>query len=243
VTESPFQDLLPLGAARAPEAATQEDPPATAAADGATAPNGRGAGPLAHDPALAARMLDEAGWRVDPGTGVRTRAGRQFRFTLLIYSSGENHAQFAQVAQDDLRRLGIRMSIERLDWPTLWSRLKSGSFQAALSGMIPAPDPDSIYGLLHSSQIQGGQNYAAYRDAETDDWLDAGRRTVDVAARESLYRRIEKRLADQQPYTFLFSPAVPAVLNARFEGLEPSPLGLLGSSPGAAALRLRREQR
>lgn len=232
VTESPFQDLLPL-----------DGPPATAAVGAPEARDGHVALPPDHDPSLAARLLDEAGWRIDPRTGIRTRAGRQFKFTLLIYSSGENHAPFAQVAQDDLRRLGIRMSIERLDWQTLWSRLKSGSFQAALSGMIPAPDPDSIYGLLHSSQIQGGQNYAAYRDAETDDWLDEGRRTVDVAARERLYRRVEERLRDQQPYTFLFSPAVPAVLNARFEGLEPSPLGLLGSSPGAAALRLRREQR
>jgi len=241
VTASPFQDLLPLDAAHEPSAESK-DPAGTAAAD-QPEHQGRGARPLAHDPALAGRLLDEAGWRIDPRSGLRTRAGRQFRFTLLIYSSGENHVQFAQVAQDDLRRLGIRMSIERLDWQTLWSRLKSGSFQAALSGMIPAPDPDSIYGLLHSSQIQGGQNYASYRDAETDAWLDAGRRTVDAVVREGLYRRVEERLVDQQPYTFLFNPAVPAVLNARFEGIEPSPLGLLGSSPGAAGLRLRREPR
>lgn len=218
VTGSPFQDLLPI------DAVAGDDP---------------GTGPMAYDPAAAARLLDAAGWRIDPGTGLRTRAGRPFRFTLLVFSGGEDHVQFSQVAQEALRRLGIDMSIERLDWQTLWARLKSGAFQAALSGTIPAPDPDSFYAMLHSSQIAGGQNYAAYRDAEVDSWLDAGRRTIDAAAREALYRRVEARLADRQPYSFLFAPAAAAVLNARFEGVEPSPLGVLGYSPGAAALRLR----
>jgi len=229
VTASPFQDLLPIAAA----------PVVPGAAGAALAAGSQSPRPMAYDPAAAARLLDAAGWRLDPKTGFRARAGRRFSFTLLIFSGGEDHVQFSQVAQEELRRLGIQMSIERLDWQTLWARLKSGAFQAALSGIIPAPDPDSIYAMLHSSQIEGGQNYAAYRDAETDAWLEAGRRTVDAAAREALYRRVEARLMEQQPCSFLFDPAVAAVLSARFEGVEPSPLGILGYFPGAAALRLR----
>ncbi len=186
------------------------------------------------DPERAARLLDDAGWRIDPSTGLRAREGVPFRFRLLIYGSGQDHVQFSQVAQESLRRLGIEMTIQRLDWPTLWSRLKSGDFEAALSGTVFTPDPDSLFGMLHSSQIEGGQNYAAYRDRDVDGWLEEGRRTLDSDGRESIYRRIERRVNERQPYTFLFYPTVVAAVSRRVGGVTPSPLGILNQFPGSA---------
>jgi peptide/nickel transport system substrate-binding protein len=209
VTTSPFDGLLP----------------------------GPGPAPLPTDPAAAARLLDAAGWRAPAAGGVRTRAGVPFRFTLLVFSGGEDHVQFAQVAQEDLRRIGVDMRIERLDWQTLWSRLKSGAFQAALSGFMPGPDPDSLYGMLHSSQVDGGQNYAAWRDPEVDAWLDAARRTLDETARAALYRRVETRVLERQPFSVLFAPAVIAAMSTRFTGAVTSPQGIFGHVPGALALR------
>ena len=188
------------------------------------------------DPAAAGRLLDEAGWRADPKTGQRARGRVPFRFTLLVYSGGEDHVQFAQVAQQNLKTLGVEMRIERLDWQTLWSRLKTGQFEAAMSGFMPGADPDSLYGLLHSSQIDGGQNYAALKDPDVDAWLDAARRTLDETARTTLYRRVEERVIDRQPYSFLFAPVVLAAMSRNFDGARPSPQGILGHVPGALAL-------
>jgi peptide/nickel transport system substrate-binding protein len=188
------------------------------------------------DPAAAGRLLDEAGWRPDSKTRLRTRGHLPFRFTLLVYSGGEDHVQFAQVAQENLQALGIEMRIERLDWQTLWSRLKTGQFEAALSGFMPGADPDSLYGMFHSSQIQGGQNYAAWKDAEVDAWLDAARRTLNEAERTALYRRVEERVLERQPYSYLFAPVVLAAMSRRFDGALASPQGILGHLPGALAL-------
>jgi len=189
------------------------------------------------DPDEAARLLNAAGWKVERRGGLRTRGGRPFRFTLLVFAGSEDHVQFAQVAQDALARLGVEMRVERLDWPALYARLKSGAFEAALSGFNPTPDPDSLYGMLHSSQV-GGQNYAAYRDPEVDRWLDAGRRTPDSPARLALYRRVEERTATTQPYACLFAPTVIGAINARFERAQTSPQGILGHVPGALSIRL-----
>lgn len=192
------------------------------------------------DPAGAAALLDRAGWRVDPRTGLRTRRGVPFRFTLLIFSGGQDHVQFSQVAQESLQRLGIEMSIQRLDWPTLWARLQKGEFQAALSGIVSSVDPDGIaYGMLHSSQIKGGQNYAGFTDPQTDAWIEEGRREVDPARRELTYRRIEQRLADLQPYTCLFSPLTRAAMVRRLGGVRPGPRGLIATYPGVSRLRVR----
>ena len=237
---SPFTPLLPKPSA--PQGAPPPgagDVPA-AKVDDVPAAQGGGA---TFDPGRAARLLDDAGWRLDAKTGLRSRAGRPFRFTLLVFAGGEDHVAFAQVAQDALRQIGVEMRVERLDWPALWSRLKSGQFEAALSGFNPTPDPDSLYGFLHSSQIGGGQNYAAYRDQDVDRWLEEGRRALDPAERAAIYRRIEERIATAQPYTTLFSPAVIGALNARFEGADASPLGILGHVPGALALHPATDRR
>ena len=161
-----------------------------------------------------------------------------FRFTLLIYAGGEDHVQFSQVAQESLRRLGIEMSIQRLDWPGLWARLQKGTFEAALSGAVPGLDPDDqLYPMLHSSQVSGGRNYAGFRDPQIDAWLEEGRRTVDTAARTACYRRIERRLDDLQPYTYLFAPMIRAALSRRITDIRPSPRGIMVQYPGVARLR------
>ncbi len=192
--------------------------------------------PIPHDPDQAAALLDGAGWRLEPASGVRRRAGVPLRFTLLIFGGNEDQVQFSQVAQENLRRLGVEMSIARLDWPAVWARLQKGDFQAALTGMTLTPDPDGVYGLLHSSQVVGGQNYAAFRDRLIDGWLEEGRTILDPRGRLAAYHEIDRRLREQQPYTFLFFPEVRAALSRRFENAEPSPLGLLDPYPGASRL-------
>lgn len=199
---------------------------------------GPGAAPPRYDPGAAAALLDGAGWRVDPSTGLRARDGIPFRFTLLIFSGGEDHVRFSQVAQESLRRIGVEMSIERLDWPTLWSRLKQGRFQAVLSGFLSGVDPDGLYALLHSSQIGGGQNYAAFRDPQVDRWLEGARTTLDAGERRRLYDEIDRRVMHLQPYSLLFSPAIQAALARRVHNVRPSPRGILDWHPGAAAFYL-----
>jgi peptide/nickel transport system substrate-binding protein len=220
VIPSPFLHLLP-------PAGPESDPPGA----------GAGARDAGADRAAAAALLDQAGWRTDPQGGPRRRNGTPFRFTIEVFSGGEDHIQFAQVAQRSLQALGVEMRIERLDWPTLWQRLKDGRFEAAFSGFLPNPDPDAMYGMLHSSQIGSGQNYAAFRDGDVDAWLQEGRRTLDPVRRVAIYRKIEARLALTEPYSFLFAPSVLAALSRRFDGIEPSPQGILGHVPGAFGFR------
>ncbi|HET6278445.1 MAG TPA: ABC transporter substrate-binding protein [Candidatus Polarisedimenticolia bacterium] len=193
---------------------------------------------IPYDRAAAAALLDGAGWRLDPESGLRTSNGVPFRFELLVYAGGRDHLQFSQVAQENLREIGIDMTIQRLDWQALLTRLRSGDFQAALSGVEPGLDPDSVYGMLHSSQIDGGQNYAALRDDLVDRLLEEGRRTLDPAAREALYRRLAERVRELEPYSFLFYPAVEGALARHVAGVQASPQGILGWYPGAGAFRI-----
>lgn len=187
--------------------------------------------PMAFDPAAAAALLESAGWKLDRPGGLRHRDGKPFRFTLLIYGPAEDQVLFSQVAQESLRGIGVEMAIQRLDWGTLRGRLQSGRFEAALSGLVLRPDPDYAHALLHSSQRQGGQNYAGFKDEEMDRLLEAGRATLDQRRRTGIYHQIDRRFHELQPYAILFIPVQQVALSRRVLDFEISPRGVLDCLP------------
>jgi len=59
-----------------------------------------------------------------------------------------------------------------------------------------------------------------------DRLLIAGRRTLDPAKRQAIYRRIHALIAEDQPYTFLYVPFSLPALHKRFKGLTVTRLGI-----------------
>jgi peptide/nickel transport system substrate-binding protein len=75
-----------------------------------------------------------------------------------------------------------------------------------------AYDPD-VSDLFHSNQISTatheGANYIGFKNPRVDALLDQGLAIYDQAARIEIYRELQRILAEEQPYMFLF--AIPAV--------------------------------
>ncbi len=59
-----------------------------------------------------------------------------------------------------------------------------------------------------------------------DRLLEEGRRTFDRDKRAKIYHRIHELLYEDQPYLFLFVPDALPVVNSRFKGIEPAPIGI-----------------
>jgi peptide/nickel transport system substrate-binding protein len=180
--------------------------------------------PLPYDPERAAALLDAAGWGRDPGGGPRRRAGKRFRFELLIFQGNPVQEQIAALLQESLSRLGVEMEIRALDFPALLDRLQRHDFEAAFSGWSLTPDPDPTP-FFHSDPALGPSNYVAYSDAEIDRLLVDGRHAFDPAKRRAIYRRVQEILGRDQPYTFLFFPIQRLALDSRFRGARATAAG------------------
>lgn len=88
--------------------------------------------PIPHDPPRGRVLLDAAGWRDEDGDGLRERDRRTLGFTLLV--RGKAGAEdTAVLVQEHLRRVGARVEIQTLESEVLWERMRSGSFDAALT--------------------------------------------------------------------------------------------------------------
>jgi peptide/nickel transport system substrate-binding protein len=176
--------------------------------------------PLPYDPQKARQLLAEAGWKDTNGDGILDRDGKPFRFTLITNSGNETRRDVGVLVQRQLRELGIDVTLELYEWSVFLSNfINVKHFDACLLGWGLSVDPDA-YEIWHSSQIEKGFNFISYRNPEIDRLWEEGRREYDIEKRKRIYWRIHELMAEDQPYTFLYSPLSISTLQRKFSLAE-----------------------
>lgn len=180
------------------------------------------------DPALARRLLAQAGWtRKTPDGPLADASGRTFAFTILTNQGNSQRIKAAIIIQSRLKDLGIKVEIRTVEWAAfIKDFVDKGRFDALILGWTITQDPD-IFDVWHSSKAQpGGLNFVGYKNPELDDLLERGRRLLDPRLRKPVYDRIQEILHRDQPYCFLYVPMSLPVVHARVQGIEPAPAGI-----------------
>jgi peptide/nickel transport system substrate-binding protein len=193
--------------------------------------------PPTYDPALAARLLDEAGWRAGPD-GFRARRGKRASSELLYPSGQPVYDALAEILRTSYQKVGVELVLRPLDWAAYSERSDAGEFDAQLTARVflpPNPDP---YPHFHSSQMPPrGQNSGFYRNPEADRAMEAARREADPARRLLLYREVHRLLAADPPADFLWGADQYWGVSRKVEGVATSPLGLFHFLPGPLGWR------
>jgi len=197
-----------------------------------------------YDPRKAATLLDAAGWQVDPEDGWRYRnvvgpdgtpTRVKFAFTLGFAQESKTSPQLAAVFQQDLRRLGVDMKLQALEYLTLRGRVFTREFQAVIWAWTAEPEPDDAWNLLHSAARSGGQNFVGYANPDVDALFEQGRRSFDPQVRRGIYQALAARVYEDAPYTFLINAPSLWAFHKRIRGVHFSPMGPAGFYPGARA--------
>ncbi len=177
--------------------------------------------PLPFDPAAAAALLDEAGFRDADGDGVRERDGERLSVSFLAAAQSTKMAKVLPLYLDALKA-GVDAKIETVDVSAYMSRVRAHDFDAmALSWSAPDVAQD-LYPTLHASQAERGQNYLGFVDPEVDALLERIRVEFDEGARHALERALHRRVYETQAYLFMGRrPSLDAV-KRRVHGLVPS---------------------
>ncbi len=189
-----------------------------------------------HDPAAAARLLDEAG--LARGTdGFRRRKGRRVSLEIL-YPGAPMYANIAQILQESYGKVGIELVLRQVDWASYSERFTAGEFDLSPMNIEFLPPNLDPYPFYHSSQAPPrGQNSGFYRNAAADAAMEAARRELDVSRRLELYREIHRILAADPPADFFFSADQYWGISKAIEGVETSPSGLFHFLPGPLGWR------
>jgi len=168
-------------------------------------------------------LLAEAGWSPAQGTGILTREGQEFRFTIRVDNDPVRFA-IANRVSEQLAALGIRASVSSTTFTVLnLDFLVPRRYEAALATWDQGPDPDPYFGW-HSSQMgTAGLNLANFEDPVIDQLISEGRTSHDLEVRKDSYRQLQEVWQDLVPGVVLAYPhavyAFPQSISGLREGV------------------------
>lgn len=175
---------------------------------------------IKYDPALAKKMLEDAGWKDTDGDGIIDKVidGKKtpFKFTF-INNNNPKRKKVMLIVIEQLKQLGIQADLQEYEWSVFLDKTKKHQFDACYSAWQLNVTPEDPYQIWHSSQSEGeGSNFISYKNPESDKLLEQNRTEFDDAKRIELLKQWQKIIYDDQPTTFLWSEPSRYLYSDRF---------------------------
>ena len=120
-----------------------------------------------YDPEAAKTLLEEAGW-TEGKDGIREKDGVQAGFTLMYPASDSVRQALAADTANQLKELGIQVSIEGVGWDTAYDRAQS----TPLMWGWGAHTPMEFYNIYHTAQNSSFAEYSPYSNEKVDEYMD-----------------------------------------------------------------------
>ena len=165
--------------------------------------------PIAFDLEKARVMFKAAGWSDTDKDGLLDKIidGKKVKFSFNLISANKDTEKMLTVMKEDMKKAGVEMVINSVDWNALIKAKNEKKFDAiimAWGGGDVDPDPTQIW---HSESSKGiGSNYINYKNPEVDSLIKKGVALSDKNERVKVYEKIHKLIAEDAPYIFLFEP-------------------------------------
>ncbi len=192
----------------------------------------RGMQPHPYDPAASARLLERAGFRLSGGR-LRDRDGHLVEFSLITNSGNQARERMAAMIQQDLARIGIKLNVVTLDFPSIIERFtRTFDYEACLLGLVNVdldPNAQMNVWLSSASNHQWNPNQkspATPWEAEIDRLMRAQASTMDSKRRKEAFDRVQEIVWEQAPFLYLvnrdsLSAVSPSMRNTAVSVLRP----------------------
>ncbi|MCA8939967.1 MAG: hypothetical protein KDB07_09170, partial [Planctomycetes bacterium] len=155
----------------------------------------------------ARALLDEAGFK-NPGGGIRAKGDLALDFKILNGGNDSStRGKIAMLAIEQWKKIGVNAKFEGKEFNVfLQEHIYPQNFDCVTLGWSGGTSFDKRQ-LWHSDNAQPNQlNFVYYKDDESDKIMDELLTTYDEDEQIAMARKLNARIANQQPYIFLFSP-------------------------------------
>ena len=160
---------------------------------------------LPFDSVGASHLLDSLGW-VRGARGMRAKNGTDLAFSLMIPTNSPSRIRMGPLIQEQLRRMGIRVTLDNLEPSTAGDMESRGRFDASLSVWTLPSNLDDMPRIWGTSGIgKNGGNYGAYSNPTFDALLDSALAAEPANARER-FTRAYAVINEDAPAIWLYEP-------------------------------------
>ena len=145
---------------------------------------------IRYDPAAAVALLAEAGWKERNASGQLVKNGRPLTIRLT-YASPESQ-RFFTVYQEDLRKVGITLSLDLVTFETLVKQINEQTFDmvsiAYTGELFPSPESQLKSELADQKNTN---NLTGFKNARADAIMEEYAREFDLARRTALLKELD----------------------------------------------------
>jgi len=153
-------------------------------------------GVLPYDPARAAQLLDQAGWKLEGN--VRTKDGKPLELSIVIPGGITASRQESELIQNMLGRVGVTLKIDVVPSPDYFDKyVNVGQFDFTVFSWVGTQFPISSAKSIYIKPKSGSdtldiqQNYARVGSDEIDGLFDAANTELDRAKAIDIANRVD----------------------------------------------------
>ena len=171
-------------------------------------------------------------YKYDPTTAKQLIAAAGFPNGLEItldYISRAEDEQMAQLYQQMLAAVGVKLTLQPSDRVAYSQKTLAGKFDVSIFRLRSRPDPDLAVSYAYAKN--GAGNYAGWEDPNVAKALDEGRATYDTAKRQAAYEKAQTIAYEEAYYDFQMSRRSSVAMNKAVKGFESPWFGLFANSP------------
>jgi len=160
---------------------------------------------VTYNPQKAISILQAAGYKKKNGV-FYTPDGKPLSFTMINIGGYSDWVASAQIVQEDLKKIGIKVTPENLSSTTYDADNYAGKFQLSYNGNLsggPAPYYE-LRQLLYSKNSapigkNASTNWERYENPAVDKLIDSYAATADPATQHEIVRKLQKVMVDDIP--------------------------------------------
>ncbi|MFW6139013.1 MAG: ABC transporter substrate-binding protein [Spirochaetota bacterium] len=182
--------------------------------------------PTPYSPEKARQLLESVGFTERTENRIRKRGSYNLEFQMVVPISKENETTKRVILafQNYLKEVGIKINIRWLEWKAWMENVfVDHNFDIIYADWL-FDDSFDISSLFHSREIGPGKNnFGAYRNPQVDALLDEARATMDIDKKRTINHKLHQILAEEQPYTFLWTLTNYAAYNQKLRHVEIHP--------------------
>jgi microcin C transport system substrate-binding protein len=159
---------------------------------------------MKYDPAMAAQLLAEAGWKTRNAQGLLVKDGKPFVLEMAITKDNE---RFLTPYQQELRKVGIDLKLKHMDWNAIIKNVDERNFQIfgyGYSGLL-TPNPEtSLKSTL--ADKNDNNNIQGFKNARVDQLLDVYDSTFTVADQIKIIQEIDAITYNEYMKSYWWNP-------------------------------------
>ena len=195
-----------------------------------------------HNPQKAKDLLTSAGFKYDAKGQLFDVEGNRVRFTMILPAGSRNGQQFAAQMQQDLKRIGIQLDLNPVDFNVMVESVGQRNWECYFISYTGGVEPNdganywTSAGTSHDFNQGPNVGSPPIKNWVVSDWeqeIDrlfvVGAREYDENKRKQIYADFQRIVQEQLPVIHLVTPIALSAIRDRVKGVQFSGLDTRGS--------------